>query len=833
MSHRYAAILAADVAHFSSLMEEDGEATVRALQDCRGLFQQCVESHSGREFGSVGDSLMAEFPSPVEALRAARDIQTALESRNAEKDEKDRLRVRIGLHAGDVIREDESLFGDVVNIAARLQEVAKPGDIAMSSLVHDQVHKEPGFEFRPLGQQRLKNIAEPVRVYEVARKHRAINWRRLWLGLVPYKTTLAAILGVAAACVLIVAYFESRLPGIGSTIEIPGAPTAPEATHTDVSSIAVLPFADLSPLGDQEYFSDGISEELLSVLSRIPGLRVAARTSSFQFKGDDRNVIDIGRQLNVSHILEGSVRKSGNDLRITVQLVKADDGFQLWSSSYDRELDDVFDIQREIATAVVDTLGDHLHLPVGEVPGSLAPTNAEAHNAYLRGRHLIAQRTESSIEAAIREFERSIAIDPGYAPAHAQIALGSIYLKRDWDGSLPISEAIARASPHVEQAMALDPNLAETHYAAGHLAWNQRDLKKALLHFRRAVEINPNYSIAQNSLGSFQAFVYGRYDEAFAAWETAARLDPLSIPSHQNYVISLVLTDRLEAARTEIEKFAEIHPDLTAFDRAFVSSLGGYWSTACLGILDALRINSEPYGDWVWLSMCLAMLDLQHDAASIATETRWPLTLKMLGKTSDAVDMAAMLYAEDPDSNAALRNLAVALASAGNYARAGPMLEKMWQQSGRRVTVEGLFREDAAAALVAVRRDAGDDAADVVSAIADDARRRRDAGVTRGRIFSHVDFVDGLAAYFAGERERGLALMAKGAKDGYFIKPCESYLQLLYDDPGFAVILEDQKARQARERGKFLAIVCDDSPYAEIWQPAEGTCERFAAVDWG
>ena len=233
-------------------------------------------------------------------------------------------------------------------------------------------------------------------------------------------------------------------------------------------SIAVLAFADMSPEGDQEYFSDGISEELLNVLAKIPGLRVVARTSSFQFKGENRDIVDIGQQLNVAHILEGSVRKSGNKLRITAQLIKADDGFHLWSESYDRELDDIFAVQEEITAAIIDVLKVKLlrEPATGETvrPTVIQTTNSAAYDAYLQGRELRRGGGQRNIEEAISHFERSLRLDERFAPAHAQLAIAIITHTRRREG-LTLEEARRRAIPHLERAEELEPNLADVHAA--------------------------------------------------------------------------------------------------------------------------------------------------------------------------------------------------------------------------------------------------------------------------------------------------------------------------------------------------------------------------------
>ena len=265
--------------------------------------------------------------------------------------------------------------------------------------------------------------------------------------------------------------------------------------------------------------------------------------------------------------------------------------------------------------------------------------------------------------------------------------------------------------------------------------------------------------------------------------------------------------------------------------RGVRTSLGGKWANLVLGRLDMLRIDPWELADTYHATWWFAAIGLGKEALTISQTTR-PVVLRMLGRPEDAVTTAEARLAEDPISLPARRDLGLALAAAGDYARARPILEEMWQRSGGRVTVFGLIQADSAAALIAIRRDAVEETevGELVAAIRDNVRRYREGGVTRANLLApySANYEEGLAAYLSGERERGLALIAKAVEDGYFISQREAYLQVLYDDPGFAPIRATQEARQARERNRFLAIVCTDNPYEEVWQPAEGTCERFA-----
>ena len=611
-----------------------------------------------------------------------------------------------------------------------------------------------------------------------------------------------------------------------------------QATETDIAetagkSIAVLAFTDLSPEGDQEYFSDGISEELLNVLAKIPGLRVAARTSSFQFKGQNRDVIDIGQQLNVALVLEGSVRKAGLQIRITAQLVDASNGFHLWSETYDRELVNIFAVQDEISAAIVGALKEHLGLQVEAAPRVIAAANTEAHAAYLRGRYLVVQRTRATIDGAVREFEKAITLDPDYALAHAELAMATVLQKRSLYGELTNTEALARAAPHAERAMAIDPTLAEAHVATGFILDYQWKFDEALSHYRQAIQINPNFSIVYPWMADILSLNFGLYAEGFAVRKTALRLDPLSIPIIAAYIRALIDRNRLADAGRELEKLASIAPEFYARLRGVLTSVSGKWANAVLGNLDALQIDPERKRWRHQLQILFATIGLEKEALAISGEPR-PFVLRLLGRPEEAVTTAEERLSEDPDRVRARSDLGQALAAIGDYARARPILEEYWQRSVGRIAQLGIFQTNTAAALIAIRRDAGEEAkvGELVAALRDNVRRYREAGITRAnlRYNESVDYDEGLAAYLDGDRETGLALIAKAAEDGVFIMPREAYLQVLYDDPGFAPILANQEARQARERKRFLDIVCTDNPYAAVWQPEEGTCEQFAAT---
>ena len=589
------------------------------------------------------------------------------------------------------------------------------------------------------------------------------------------------------------------------------------------NSLAVLPFVNMSDDANNQYFSDGIAEEVLNLLAKIPNLRVISRSSSFTFRGKDIDIPSIAEQLNVALVLEGSVRKYGNQVRITVQLIEARTDMHLWSETYERELKDLFAIQDEISAAIVESLQNTINLKANAATRTTAAVNTDAHDAYLRGQYLLAQR---EVEGALRELEKAISLDPDFALAHAQLAIAYQLGYLDIDRT----EMAANAAPHVERAMVLDPSIAEAHAAAGQLSVTEGDFQGALKHFEKAIQINPNYADVYTWMANILDGALGRYAEAFAMREKAVQLDPLSIPATFNYVNQLIIRDRLTEADRELEKLASMAPGLYAILRGWRLSQGGHWANGALGGLESLRIDPDDTHVKFELSFWFAYIELEKEA-SVIQEGAHPDVLRLLGKPRQALAAAQANLAKDPISVTNRDNLGLALAGAGDYARARPYLEESWQRYGGEIAGPS-FGVDYAAALIAVRLAAGeeDNIADLLAAIRDNVRRYEEAGIsTFVRAGLSRDYEDGLANYFAGDDQRGLALIARAIENGYFIPPGEAYLHNLYKHSDFAAIGAMQESRQARERSRFLAIVCTNNPYVTVWQPAEGTCEQFAA----
>jgi TolB-like protein/Tfp pilus assembly protein PilF len=523
----------------------------------------------------------------------------------------------------------------------------------------------------------------------------------------------------------------------------------PEITEFN-KSIVVLPFMNMSSDDEQEYFSDGISEELLNLLAKIPELRVISRTSAFYYKGKNATIEEISNELNVAYVLEGSVRKSGNQLRITAQLIDARTDTHLWSETYDRELRNIFAVQDEISAAIVDALKDSLELQVETIPRVAALINTEAHDAYLRGRHLLLQRTRSSIEGAVKNFERAIEIHPGYALAHAELAIANLLLSRipGAYGDLMDSEAQARALPHAEQALKLDPSLAEAQAAMGLVLKRQGHFEQALDHYRRAIEINPSYSDAYTWLGFLLYRDLGNYVEGIAVREQALRYDPLSRPAIINYMGILLRSDRFDEASRELEKIATVYPDIYAI---WKGNKNGRLADRVLGYLSAMKIaNGLRRTPLTSLSYTFARLGLEDEALALFNP---PLssTLSILGRHEGAVAVANERVLEDPTSLNNLGLQAQALASGGYYTRARPVLENLWQQGNKKIASLATFEFDDAVALTVIRQAADAQTEELVMAIDDHVRRLREVGNIR-----RANYEAGIAAFLTGDRMAAL-----------------------------------------------------------------------------
>ena len=600
----------------------------------------------------------------------------------------------------------------------------------------------------------------------------------------------------------------------------------PVSTPVENPSIAVLPFANMSGDETNNFLSDGFADELLIRLAKVPALTVISRSSSFTYRDSGQSPSEIASNLSVNHLLEGSVRKSGDRVRVSVQLIKANSEELLWSDSYDRELDDLLTIQDEIARAIVEALKITFNLADDSTP---VVSNA-AHEALLRGRFLVAQRTRKSLEAAVAEFQQALRIEPDYALAHAELTLAYMLLRSNQYGTLTESEAIGLGQPHAERAMELAPQLAEAHAAAGIIAWRLGKPSEAAEHFRQAIEISPNYAMVYHWLAMLSYRNLGQHQEAMAASEKARQLDPVSAPILTVYLQMRMIRGEIAEAKQELQKLRLLSEPTYLRIRGEVSSLNGHWANAALSNLDALMEEPDSIRAQSRIKFELVALGLQRELQAFEPVTS-PLLLSYMGRNEEAVQRSTTKYQSDPLSFVNLRTLAQALAMQENFKRAEPYLEELWLKAEKRIAIisTGIFPFKTAIMLYAVRLDAGDEsgAREIMEAMLVGARQVREAGVFVTRTWSSVDFAEGVALYLLGSREAGLVLMERAVQDGYFVRIHPPLLPGLFNDPAFVSILQIQQDRREREQRKLFSIVCADNPYEAVWQPSRESCETF------
>jgi adenylate cyclase len=523
LERKLTAILCADVYGYSRLMGDDEEATLRTLSSHRKLVGSLIEQYRGRFVNSAGDSVLAEFVSVVNAVQCAVEIQNKLKAENAELPPDRRMQFRIGVNSGDVMVEGDQIYGDGVNVAARLESVADPGGICISGVVHDQVKGKLALNYQDLGAQQVKNIAEPVRVYRVLSEvGAAAPGKRPRVARQYLRRGVFSIAGIAivVGTIFLVLHVSFKPPRTGASIP---PPPKPALALPDKPSIAVMPFINMSGDREQEYFSDGITDDLITDLSRLPGLFVIARDSTFTYKGKAAKLQDVGRELGVKYVLEGSVRKAADQLRITVQLADATTGDELWAERYDRQLRDVFALQDEIVRRIVTTL--NLQIALSQ-QGFVIPRRTESLEAYddlLRGVEYDLSWTKGGSLKARQLFERAITLDPKYADAYEN--LGNNYYSGYILALNAEPDAFQRALHLEQQANALDASLSNVHWTLALIYVQKNQYDQALTEAQRAIALDPNNARGYLSLAQVLNGL-GKASEALAAAQKAMRLDP-------------------------------------------------------------------------------------------------------------------------------------------------------------------------------------------------------------------------------------------------------------------------------------------------------------------
>jgi TolB-like protein/class 3 adenylate cyclase/Tfp pilus assembly protein PilF len=523
-TRRLAAILAADVAGYSRLMGEDEEGTHERLQaHLRELVEPKIEEHRGRTVKNTGDGLLAEFPSVVDAVRCAMEVQRGMVDWEPEVSDEERIRFRIGVNLGDVIVEEHDIFGDGVNIAARLEGLAAPGGICISGTVHDHIGGRLPYTFDDMGEQSVKNIARPVRVYalrpetvaELPATSLPIVVRRRHIARVAMAVAVAAALVIAGGAWWLWPMTKPSPPAVAATTTIAQPLQAPRL------SIVVLPFTNLSNDPDQQYFADGITEDLTTNLSGFPDMFVISRNSAFTYRNKPIDTRQIGRELGVRYVLEGSVQRSGQQVRVTAQLIDAESDAHLWAERFDGDMSGLFALQDEITARIGNTLGLALIAAEAARPSE----RPDALDYILRGRAAASKPTSPDVYAEeINFFEHALVLDP--QSVEAQTRLVNALVGRVLDLMTNSATAdLQRAEALLDQALAAQPRSGYVHYVKGQLLRAQNRCEQAIPEYEMALALNRNFLGALHGL-AWCKLLAGELEEVIPLEEEANRRSP-------------------------------------------------------------------------------------------------------------------------------------------------------------------------------------------------------------------------------------------------------------------------------------------------------------------
>jgi adenylate cyclase len=557
------AILSADVVGYSRLMGEDEESTVRTLTTYREVIRTLIIDHKGRVVDSPGDNILAEFVSIVDALRCAWDVQQEIKSRNADLSERRRMNFRLGVNLGDVIEEGDRIYGDGVNITARLESIAEEGGICISGTAYDQVKNKLPFRYEYQGQQTVKNIKEPVRVYRIVMKqetgrevidgkNRILNhWRKTII-------VLGVIIFLLAGAAVYVWNTYFRLPSVERM---------PEGKRifnlSKGPSVAVLPFVNMSADPEQDYFSDGLTENIITGLSGCPKLFVIARNSTFTYKGKPVKIQKVARELGVEYVIEGSVQKTDDHVRINVQLIDAASGHHVWAEKYDRKLKDIFALQDEITLKLVSAL--EVQLTEGEQARlrSKGPVSLKAYMKGLKGLEYIRRFNKEDIVRARQNAEQAIALAPDFAGFYVLMAVTHLQDIRFGSTSSPLI-SFAKATENINKAFALDKKNSDAHLVLGILYLVKGQHEKAIAAEEKAVALNPNGADAYCQLG-YTLIMSGKPEDGIRFIRKAMRLNP-NPPGYYFEVLGYAYfgTKQYNEAVNALKKSIEREPTIIA-----------------------------------------------------------------------------------------------------------------------------------------------------------------------------------------------------------------------------------------------------------------------------
>jgi adenylate cyclase len=560
-----------DMVGYTSLGQRDEALSLALVEEQRNVVRPVVARHSGREVKTMGDAFLVEFPNVLDAVRCAYDIQRASREFNISMPEDRRIRLRIGVHLGDVVMSDGDISGDAVNIASRVEPLSEDGGVCITGEVYNQVKNKVELRMQSLGAKALKNVASPVEVFKV---------------VMPWEGEGAAKEG-----------------------------------GLDTRRIAILPFVSLSPDPNDEYFADGLTEELIDRVCQVRDLAVIARTSVMNYKGAKKSASQIGKELRAGALVEGSVRKSSNKIRVTAQLIKADTEEHLWSSKYDRDMADVFAVQSDIAENVAQALKIQL-LPSERKAVERKPTeNTEAFALYLKGRYYWNERTAESQKKAAAYFQKAIELDPDFARAYSGLA--DTYSILGFLHSIPSVEASARAREFISKALEIDDSLAEAYASLGFIGDDEFSVRGSEGYFKKSIELNPSYATARFWYGILLQWMW-RFDEAIEQAKRAEELDPLSKSISIALGQTLTYARRYDEAIALLEEKTRADPDLSAthFILGIAYLFSGRYEKAEEEERKAIALQESPQRPTAVLGACLARMGRESEARAILAQLK-------------------------------------------------------------------------------------------------------------------------------------------------------------------------------------------------------------------
>ena len=555
---KLAAIMFTDIAGYTAIMAKSEQNALGILHRHRDIMKPLISEFNGLWLKEMGDGSLSSFDSVVDAVNCAIEIQKSL------KDETE-FKLRIGIHIGDVVVEEGDVFGDGVNVASRIEKLAEPGGICVSGRVYEDIRNKPDIEAVFLGEKTLKNVEEPVKVYALRREHIPEPPVKIPDGEhieKAHKNILSTsiILAITGIVVVVGGYFlYSRFIAREKPITVKEEPVPPTTTPVKEIklSIAVLPFVNMSADPEQDYFCDGIADAILNSLTHVGTLRVIARSSSFAFRGDAVDIREIGEKLDADWVLEGGVQKSGNQLRITAQLINVSDLSHLISNVYERELTEVFEIQEEIAQSIVDSLRINLLEKEKAVIDKRYTKNTEAYEQYMLARFWFDKATFEGYKKALQCYQKAVEIDPDFALAYAEI---SLFYSSEWFEWLHINDRDIKAREYAEKALRIDNTLAEAHCAMAQIYAKDWNWTAAGNSYRRAIELNPGNADVHSQYSGYLNMM-GRTEEALTYIKRAQELDPLSNGLNSSLAHQYLVLEQYDEAMKQIKKAIDINPD--------------------------------------------------------------------------------------------------------------------------------------------------------------------------------------------------------------------------------------------------------------------------------